>query len=351
MRVMQQVTVRSDGCVMLGSLVTCDGFARSAPYRVQTHVHHDHMKDFEESKGFQKEIVCSKATYNLLIAEFNADLPYRKRQFRIVENLPNSVQLDGVRIWLYPSGHMVGSAMVVAEYPSGFRCAYTSDFDWPLFSLPTDIDVLVVDATYGDPSLQRRFAKRDAVDALRSVVRELLTRGSVVVTGYRGRLHYAAQVLAGTCQVPFHGTANVTKTFSAYADMLGIDGTRVMPLSRGDVRALRNSTGRHSIIFVEARDSDMLLELGDFQKVILSAFMTPKEDPVLRHANDSVRVALTDHADFSGTISLIKGIQPRKVIADGSRGGNADALARFVRVELGIDASSDVEEKSFSWGG
>ena len=164
---------------------------------------------------------------------------------------------------------MLGSVMVVAEYPSGFRCAYTSDFDWPLFSLPTNIDTLIVDATYGDPSLQKRFDRRQAIEALRSVVRELLTKGSVIVTGYRGRLHFAAQILAGTCKVPFHGSKSFVKTFPTYAEILGLDGDRVMKLERGDVRALLNGSGTNSVIFVEARDSEMLLELGNFQKVIL----------------------------------------------------------------------------------
>jgi len=308
------------------------------------------MKDFEHSKGTQKNIVCSKATYQLLIAEYNADLPYRIPQFVALKNLPAAYELDGVKVWLYPSGHMVGSAMVLVEYPSGYRCAYTSDFDWPLFSLPKDVDTLVVDATYGDPTLQRRFTKIDAVSSLQSVAREFLAETSVVVTGYRGRLHYAAQVLAGTCNVPFFGSKSVVKTYSVYADILGIDVERINPLSRGDIRAIQKKQGLNSLIFVEARDSETIHELADCKKIILSSFMAPKDVPLLRHADDSARVALTDHADFNGTVELIRRINPKRVIADGSRGGNADALATYVRNELQIDATSAVREKSLAWG-
>ncbi|MCY4142130.1 MAG: hypothetical protein OXG08_00380 [Gammaproteobacteria bacterium] len=67
-------------------------------------------------------------------------------------------------------------------------------------------------------------------------------------------------------------------------------------------------------------------------------------------ANGVTRVALTDHADFLGTIELIKAIQPKRLIADGTRAGNAKALADYVEAELGISSTSIVEPTSLAWG-
>ena len=50
---MCEVDVGGSGAVLLGPSVVCDGFQIGRPVRVQTHVHDDHMGDFERSKGFQ----------------------------------------------------------------------------------------------------------------------------------------------------------------------------------------------------------------------------------------------------------------------------------------------------------
>ena len=38
-----RVNVLKSGAVTFGNMVTCDGFVRDFPIRVQTHVHKDHM--------------------------------------------------------------------------------------------------------------------------------------------------------------------------------------------------------------------------------------------------------------------------------------------------------------------
>ena len=68
--------VMPSGAVLLGPDVVCDGFVREALARVQTHVHFDHMNGFETSKGCQ-QVVTSEGTLGLLVAEYDADLPYR----------------------------------------------------------------------------------------------------------------------------------------------------------------------------------------------------------------------------------------------------------------------------------
>lgn len=61
----QTVDVLASGAVCLGSKVVCDGFIQNYPFRVQTHVHDDHMVDFDTSKGMQ-DILMSPETFDLL---------------------------------------------------------------------------------------------------------------------------------------------------------------------------------------------------------------------------------------------------------------------------------------------
>jgi hypothetical protein len=71
-----KIGVRASGVILLGQDVSCDGFHRDYRVRVQTHVHVDHMSHFETSKGLQ-DIILTDATFQLLNAEFNADIPVR----------------------------------------------------------------------------------------------------------------------------------------------------------------------------------------------------------------------------------------------------------------------------------
>ena len=106
------------GAVMLNDVVTCDGFVSGYPIRVQTHVHKGHMDAFNSSKGYQ-HIRVSKSTRDLLIAEFNADIPYRGN----IEAIPFSQTVihENCHTRLLDNGHMLGSVQVEVTSPNGIR--------------------------------------------------------------------------------------------------------------------------------------------------------------------------------------------------------------------------------------
>ena len=118
----------SKGAVLLGESVCCDGFRVDRPYRVQSHTHEDHMRDFSNSKGNQT-ILTSKWTRELLIAELNADLPYRIDVIGL--DVSTEYQYEGLKIRLEPSGHTLDAVQVQVEYPDGQRFGYSGDFAWP----------------------------------------------------------------------------------------------------------------------------------------------------------------------------------------------------------------------------
>ena len=74
------VDVLESGAILLDENVVCDGYAPRRDFRVQTHLHDDHMAEFNRSKGCQ-DILLSPETLSLLIAEYNAELPYRVNLF------------------------------------------------------------------------------------------------------------------------------------------------------------------------------------------------------------------------------------------------------------------------------
>ena len=341
--------VRADGCVQLGPDVTCDGFSPSAPVRIQSHVHQDHMKDFERSKGLQQYIVCTEATHGLLCAEFDADLPRRRRQLVVMpsDGVYRPVADSRVLVALFPAGHMIGSAICAIKYPDGAHYAYTSDFAWPLRNLPVRPNVLIVDATYGDPTRIRNYRLADVVNRFQQTILERRNQGSIVITGHRGRLQYALQLMADYCPGPFLVSKHVADTLAVYMHHQGFH-VQAHNLSSEEARSLMRTGSFISLI--ETRDKTDLHSINADTRIFLSAFMVPREDPVLELSNGTIRIALTDHADFHGTIELIKAVEPACVVADSTRGGNGESLAEFVSSELGIPSTSNVAPTSPEWG-
>src|SRR5262249_38014180 len=141
------IDVFPSGAVVLGDRISCDGFHRDYQVRVQTHVHLDHMDSFETSKGSQN-IFMSEPTRRLLVCEFNADLPYRENVYALEMGVPRTV--DGQKVTLLHSGHMLGSVQVAVELADNRRLGYSGDFRWPLEDV-IEVDALVVDSTYGSP--------------------------------------------------------------------------------------------------------------------------------------------------------------------------------------------------------
>lgn len=341
--------VRADGCVQLGPAVTCDGFSPNSPVRIQSHAHADHLKDFDRSKGHQRFIVCTQATRDLLCAEFDADLPRRRRQWMVLPSDGDYRRVGDldVCVALFPAGHMIGSAISAVRYTDGSHYAFTSDFAWPLHNLPVRPDVLVVDATYGNPANIRNYSPTDVVHRFLQVVQELHSAGSIVVTGYRGRLQYALQLLVDHFKGPYVVSRHVSDTLHEYMFHQGFH-VDTHQLGTPDAKAVMNA-GRF-VALVETRDKTDLLSVQADNKIFLSAFMVPREDPVRVLSNGVTRVALTDHADFLGTIELVKAVEPARLIADGTRGGNAEALADYVEAELRIPSTSIAEPTSPAWG-
>ena len=153
------VDVLENGAVCLGPQAVCDGYAVGRPFRIQTHVHDDHMGDFDTSKGLQR-LYMSPPTRALLIAERDAELEYRDNLIAVQPNTPRRLP-DGSVLRLLPSGHMLGSSQVALELPSGTQCGYSGDFGWPLDQV-IQVEQLVVDSTYGNPGSVRQYSQDEA---------------------------------------------------------------------------------------------------------------------------------------------------------------------------------------------
>jgi putative mRNA 3-end processing factor len=330
------------GAIKLGPDITCDGFHRDYQIRVQTHIHDDHMHDFERSKGHQN-IYSTEPTRQLLISEFNADLLYRQNIVSLKLGIPK--RINNSLVELLSADHMIGSAQVAVELDDGTRVGYSGDFQWPLDKV-IQVDQLVLDSTYGSPNSIRLYSQDEAEEQLLKIVMEKLHSGPVHVKSHRGTLHRGMQVLSEIANCPMVVSSRLAAEVEIY---------RQCGYPIGDCYLFESCEAKEVIqsgryIRMYGKGDRLPTEIGYGSTVVLSAFSTNPGNPVLEYSEKSVRVALTDHADFNGVLNYVKATGASYVITDNSRGGHAAELAQELRYRLGITAAPSLFGSSREWG-
>ena len=341
--VVADVDVLGNGAVVLSKDVVCDGFLHGCRVRVQTHVHDDHMDDFDTSKGFQ-HLVMSEATRELLVAERDADLPYRDNVIALAPD--ESYEVGQSRVSLVSSDHMLGSCQVIVERPDGLRVGYSGDFQWPMRS-PIEVDVLVLDSTYGSPESIRDYDQAEAEARFVEIVLSRVKSGCVHIKAHRGTIQRAIHLLGSELRQPIicsrklcdevdvyqrfgAAVADVMRADTAYARDLMREGRYVRMYSKGDGDPVENPRG---------------------VTITLSAFMMPRGQPVLEYSERACRIALSNHADFEGTLEYVKATRARRVVTDNTRGPHAVVLAQELASRLGLDANPSTSQITYRWGG
>lgn len=311
------VDVFDNGAVRLGSMTVCDGYAEGYPFRVQTHVHDDHMGEFDTSKGLQ-DLFMSPETRKLLIAERNADIEYRDNLIPVKRGVTRKLN-DGSELTLLPSGHMLGSCQVALELPNGVRCGYSGDFAWPLNEV-IQVDELVVDSTYGNPASVRSYTQGEAESCLLEIVCQRLRYGSVHVNAHRGTVERVLQVLAANVDVPILATARLIREIDVYRN----HGFAAGALVRLDSEAGRLALQERSYVRLYSKGDGFGNELIEGTSVTCSAYMVGTDHPLLKFSERAYRVALSNHADFDGTLAYVEATGAKTVVTDNTRTHGVD---------------------------
>jgi putative mRNA 3-end processing factor len=335
------IEVFPSGAVILGDRISCDGFHRDYQVRVQTHVHIDHMDNFETSKGSQN-IFMSEPTRQLLICEFNADLPYRENVYALEMGAPRAV--DGQKVTLLHSGHMLGSVQVAVELADGRRLGYSGDFRWPLEEV-IEVDALVVDSTYGSPERKREYTQEQAEERFLNLVLGRVMRGPVYVKAHRGTIQRALQILTGQVSCPILGSARLCNE----ADVYRTHGYAIDQICLATSEQGRSHQRSGRFIRFYGTGDEFPVQIAKGSTITLSAYMARADDPVMEYSDCAFGVALSNHADFTGTLEYIQATKAKYVVTDNTRGHGAE-LAIEVTRRLGIRARPSTTTYSREWG-
>ena len=336
------IDVRASGAVALGPDISCDGFLRAAKLRVQTHIHQDHMRDFDISKGYQ-DILLSKPTRDLLISEFNFDLSSRINIKALDPQVPYCFGNSSVQ--LLPNDHILGSVQVQVELDDGMRVGYSGDFAWPLDNV-IQVDGLVVDSTYGSPESIRNYSQGESEAQFLFLIGKLLSEGPVYVKAHTGTLHRAIRLLSTELDVPLVGSSRLCREIDVYRQY----GYAIGPVASWEMPEGQKLLQEGRIIRLFGKGDKYPVDTGGVAQIVLSAYFTDPDQPVVEYSSNAYAIALSNHADFKGTLEYIQATGAKYVVTDNTRGVKGYTLALEVQDRLGLTAKPSSNFKSHRWG-
>jgi len=243
---------------------------------------------------------------------------------------------------------MLGAAQASVTLSSGKRVGYSGDFSWPLAN-PIAVEELVLDCTYGSRESIRRYTQGQADDALLQLVCDGLKSGPVFLKCHRGTVERALSVLEGDVDAPVITNARTIADIEVHR----WNGYTIGPVldieSPGGKAACKS--GRYIRIYGRG-DRGKPPEIPVCaHNIVLSAMMVPgNAGPLVSYGPRSYRIALSNHADFEGTLQYVVATGASYVLVDNSRHGNAVELAEAIRTDLGIAASASIVVSDLRWG-
>ncbi|MDP6459556.1 MAG: MBL fold metallo-hydrolase, partial [Candidatus Hydrothermarchaeota archaeon] len=250
----------------------------------------------------------------------------------LTQEYGETLELDDERITLRDAGHIIGSAQVLVEDEEGIRLAYTGDFRLPKAEV-IPADVLVIEATYGNPGHSRPF--RDTIDGkLATLVRASLEEGKPVdIYGYHGKLQEALSILRTKGIEEPAVMSKRIHTISKITERHGMNLGNYFSMEDDEAGEIVGNGSEH--IFLHHMTSKRKFH-GRGTRILLSGWQF--SEPVVQRAPGEYVIALSSHSDFNGLIEYVEESQPQVVITDNYRVDNAGLLAMEITKRLDIPA-------------
>ncbi|AEM38939.1 hypothetical protein Pyrfu_1071 [Pyrolobus fumarii 1A] len=320
--------VAESGAVVLGEGIVADGHMPGALVRIVTHAHVDHLVGMRESLRETPFIAATPLTLEML-PELGYRIP-RAKQLPLAHHI--ETELMGYRVKLLPANHIPGAAQVLVEWEDGFRVGYTGDFKQPGTPVMKDLDVLVIEATYGRPEHRRPWSM-EIEYIFADLVRDLLVKGPVYIYAYHGKLQEAMRILREQgIDAPFIAPSKVYR-IALIVKKHGIDvGEVLLAESREAKEVMRDGWYIYFTHMMNRRNGAP----PTAQRVILSGWEF--SGPYRQAGTRTWIVSLSDHADFDQLVEYVQEAKPKLVVVDAYREGSSEAFASYIRRHLGIPA-------------
>ena len=291
---------------------------KAKPFAVVSHAHSDHTARHQSFVATPATIDCIRVRLGDAVARRGIPLAYGE-----------VYQHGAVSIRLFPAGHVLGSAMVRVEAPSGESLLYTGDFKTRpgLAAEPIEIpqaDTLIMESTFGRPEFV--FPSLQTVQQqIRDFCVDALVSGEVpVLLVYSlGKAQEILRLLQA-CDFTFMAHKAIRALNPVY-EKYGISLPATRPLD------FLNLQGCVVLMPPALRRQ---LPKGRHRLAMISGWgLRPNSQ--YRYRTDAV-LPLSDHADYRDLLEFVDLVAPQKVFT--MHGSTVELAAELRR--RGVDAWS-----------
>jgi len=330
--IQSKANVTKLGAVLLGKHVACDAYDEARPIRVVTHAHADHMVGLGKSLKNCEVAVMTPATRDLIDA-LKGPRFLSKGTVKTLD-YGEAFTYEDETLTLHYADHILGTAQALVEDKEQTRILYTSDFRYSRTPL-VETDILVMEATYGDPIRVRPFSMM-VEGMLVSLVEQGLKRGPVYVFGYHGKLQNMMRILyEAKIKTPFivpEQIFMVSKVCERHGMKLG---KQLLQFDCEEAQSMLTQN-EPSVVFYHSYSRKKVE--GEALRIYASGWEFRK--PCRKIGKNEYTVALSDHSDFNELLEYVERCNPRMVITDRHRSEAARIFAREIEKRLKIPAKA-----------
>ncbi len=330
LHIQSKANVTSLGAVLLGQHIACDAHDENRSIRVVTHAHADHMVGLGKSLKNSEVTIMTPATKDMIDALKGPRFLSRGT----VKTLDYGEEFTygDETLTLHYADHILGTAQALVEDKEQTRILYTSDFRYSR-TPHVDADVLVMEATYGDPVRVRPFGMMTE-SILVSLVEQGLKRGPVYVFGYHGKLQKMMHILyEAKIKTPFIVPDKIHQV-SKICEKHGMKlGKHLLPFDGEEAQSMLTQN-EPSVVFYHTYSRKRVD--GEALKIRASGWEFRK--PCRKVGTNDYVVALSDHSDFNELLQYVERCNPKTVITDGHRSEAARIFAKEIEKRLKIPA-------------
>lgn len=305
---------------------------------VTTHGHADHVK------WGNAAYLCHDLTKPILEQRLGPDLN--------IETLPygKEISINGVKLSLFPAGHVIGSAQIRLEY-KGEICVVSGDYKVEYDGISTEFEpvkchTFVSESTFGLPIYKWQPQEQIFKDINDWAAQNLLQNKTTVLVAYSlGKAQRLIKNLAGDIPIYVHNSiANLNDRF-IHAGVNLPETIRINP-------EIKKDELQQGIVIIPPAlaEGRWIKNLTNAATGICSGWMQVRAGRRWRSADAGF--ALSDHADWPGLLSAIRATEAEKVfVTHGYTATFAKYLneigiaAEEVKTQYGDEQEDDVAEK------
>ncbi len=301
---------------------------RPKPFAVVSHAHSDHTARHESFLATPPTIDFIRIRLGDAVARRGIPLNYRE-----------TYQHGPLTIQLYPAGHVLGSAMVRVETPSGESLLYTGDFKTRpgLAAEPIEIpqaDTLVMESTFGRPEFV--FPPTETIQAgIVSFCRETLNDGRVpILLAYSlGKAQEVLKILEAA-ELPVMAHRTIRALNQVYAQH-GILMPETRPLDFDNLPA-------QVVVIPPTIRKQIPADIPTHRLAMISGWAL-QESARYRYRTETV-LPLSDHADYPDLLQFVEQVNPRTTyLMHGSTASLAADLRRRGREAWSLNRDDQLE--------